>query len=217
MIKNTEELIHNLSSDLSPVRPLRSPLIRSALWVGILLPYTGLAIVVTALLIKRPIATLDRAFAIEQIFALATGIAAAMAAFASVIPGRSRSYLLWPVFPLAGWLGTLGESCLAAPPPAVTGHNLSCFPFIIFLGTAPAIILWKMLRRGAPLTPHMTAGLGALAAAGVGNFCVRMVHQEDVTLMLLVWHVGGVFLLAFLSSMAGRYLLKWRSPESAVD
>jgi hypothetical protein len=57
----------------------------------------------------------------------------------------------------------------------------------------------------------VTAGLGALAAAGVGNFCVRLIHQEDVTLMLLVWHVGGVFLLSFLSGTAGRFLLNWRS------
>jgi hypothetical protein len=211
MIKNTQELIDNLSRDLSPVRPLRNPLIRTALWVAILLPYTGLVIIVLGFLLKRPIATLDRLFLMEQTFALATGITAAMAAFTSVIPGRNRSYLLWPVLPLIAWLGTLGESCLAAGPLAITGHNVWCFPFVIILGTAPAIVLWKMLRRGAPLTPNVTAGLGALAAAGVGNFCVRLIHQEDVTLMLLVWHVGGVFLLAILSGTAGRYLLNWRS------
>lgn len=114
---------------------------------------------------------------------------------------------------LIAWLGTLGESCLAAGPLAITGHNVWCFPFVIILGTAPAIVLWKMLRRGAPLTPDVTAGLGALAAAGVGNFCVRLIHQEDVTLMLLVWHVGGVFLLSILSGTAGRYLLNWRSVD----
>jgi hypothetical protein len=71
---------------------------------------------------------------------LATGITAAMAAFASVIPGRNRRYLLWPVLPLIAWLGTLGESCLAAGPLAITGHNVWCFPFVIILGTTPAIV-----------------------------------------------------------------------------
>jgi hypothetical protein len=211
MIKNTQELIDNLSRDLSPVRPLQSPLIRTSQWVAILLPYTGLVIIVMGFLLKRPTATLDRPFLMEQMFALATGITAAMAAFTSVIPGRNRSYLLWPVLPLIAWLATLGESCLAAGPLAFTGHNVWCFPFVVILGTAPAIVLWKMLRRGAPLTPDVTAGLGALAAAGVGNFCVRLIHQEDVTLMLLVWHVGGVFLLSILSGTAGRFLLNWRS------
>jgi hypothetical protein len=32
-------------------------------------------------------------------------------------------------------------------------------------------------------------------------------HQEDVTLMLQVWHDGGVFVLSILSRTAGRYLL----------
>jgi hypothetical protein len=211
MSKNTQALIDSLSRDLSPVRPLRNPLIRTVLWVGLLLPYTALVVIVLGFLLKRPMSPLDRPFVMEQTFALLTGITAAMAAFASVIPGRSRSYLLWPVLPLIAWLGTLGENCLAAGPLAITGHNVWCFPFVIILGTAPAILLWKMLRRGAPLTPNMTAALGALAAAGVGNFCVRLVHQEDVTLMLLFWHVGGVFLLSLLTGTAGRYLLNWRS------
>jgi hypothetical protein len=211
MSRNTQELIDSLSRDLSPVRPLRQPLIRTALWVALLVPYTGLVIIVLGFLLKRPISTLDRPFLMEQTFALLTGISAAMAAFTSVIPGRNRSYLLWPLLPLIAWLGTLGKSCLATGPLAITGHNVWCFPFVIILGIAPAIVLWKMLRRGAPLTPNVTAGLGALAAAGVGNFCVRLIHQEDVTLMLLFWHVGGVFLLSILSGTAGRYLLNWRS------
>jgi hypothetical protein len=211
MSKNTQALIDSLSRDLSPVRPLRNPLIRTALWVALLVPYTALVIIVLGFLLKRPISTLDRPFLMEQTFALLTGITAAMAAFASTIPGRKRTYLLSPVLPLIAWLGTLGKNCLATGPLAITGHNVWCFPFVIILGTAPAILLCKMLRRGAPLTPNVTAGLGALAAAGVGNFCVRLVHQEDVTLMLLIWHVGGVFLLSVLTATAGRYLLNWRS------
>jgi hypothetical protein len=86
-----------------------------------------------------------------------------------------------------------------------------CFPFILMLGIPPAAILWIMLRRGAPLTPSRTAAFGALAAAGFGNFCVRLVHAEDVSLMLIVWHVGGILLLTAITSAAGRRLLNWRS------
>lgn len=211
MSKNTQALIDSLSRNLSPVRPLRHPLVRTALWLAPLVPYTALVVMLLGFLLKRPISTLDLPFLMEQTFALLTGITAAIAAFTSVIPGRNRSYLLWPLLPMIAWLGTLGESCVATGPLAITGHNLWCFPFVIILGTAPAILLWKMLRRGAPLTPNLTAGLGALAAAGVGNFCVRLVHQEDVTLMLLFWHVGGVLVLSVLTAIAGRYLLNWRS------
>jgi len=70
-----------------------------------------------------------------------------------------------------------------------------------------------MLRRGAPLTPSWSAALGALAAAGFGNFCVRFVHAEDVSLMLIVWHIGGIFLLTATTSAFGRFLLNWRATK----
>jgi hypothetical protein len=63
--------------------------------------------------------------------------------------------------------------------------------------------------QGAPLTPRLTVALGALAAAGLVNFCSRLFHPEETTLMLLVWHVGGVFLLPAVAASAGGWLLYW--------
>jgi hypothetical protein len=74
-----------------------------------------------------------------------------------------------------------------------------------------------MLRHGAPLTPRLTTGLGALAAAGLANFFLRLFHPEDVTIMLLFWHVGGVFVLSAIAASAGRYLLNWRSITRAYE
>ena len=68
-----------------------------------------------------------------------------------------------------------------------------------------------MLRRGAPLTPHLTAALGGLAAAGLANVGVRIIHSEDVSVMLLVWHVGSVIVLSALAGSIGHYFLKWPS------
>ncbi len=212
MITNTDRLIKNLSRDLQPVQPVPPPWMRTATWLAILFPYVAIVSLVMAVRDDLPTRISDSRFLIEQGFAFATGIAAVMAAFASVIPGERRRLWMWPLLPLAGWLGTVGETCFRAGLERISfHHDLSCFPSIIALGTAPAIVLWIMLRRGAPLTPRLTVALGALAAAGLGNFCVRLGHPEDVTVMLLVWHVGGVLLLAALASLAGRNLLKWRS------
>jgi len=68
-----------------------------------------------------------------------------------------------------------------------------------------------MLRRGAPLTPHITSALGGLAAAGLGNFGLRLFHSQDASLMVLVWQVGTVFILTIMLAWAGQYLLNWRS------
>ena len=94
-----------------------------------------------------------------------------------------------------------------------------CLPSIVLLGTVPAVVMAVMLRRGAPLTPYLTAALGGFAAAGIGNAGVRLVHPEDVSVMLLVWHVGSVMALSILAGSAGRYLLKWpwTATRSASD
>jgi hypothetical protein len=118
-----------------------------------------------------------------------------------------------PLLPLTVWLASLGPGCLrefkqfgfAIP----LEHSLLCLPFIVLLGAVPAAAMAVMLRRGAPLTPFISAALGGLAAAGIGNAGVRLVHPEDVTVMLLVWHVGSVMALSILAGSAGRYLLKW--------
>ncbi len=68
-----------------------------------------------------------------------------------------------------------------------------------------------MLRRGAPLSPHTTTALGGLAAAGLGNFGLRLFHSQDASLMVLVWQVGTVFILTAMAAWAGHYLLNWRS------
>jgi hypothetical protein len=68
-----------------------------------------------------------------------------------------------------------------------------------------------MLRRGAPLMPCATVALGGLAAAGLGNFGLRLFHPQDTSLMVLVWQVGSVFILAALSACVGRYVLNWQS------
>jgi Negative regulator of sigma F len=56
-----------------------------------------------------------------------------------------------------------------------------------------------------------------LAAAGLANFFLRLFHPEDVTVMLLCWHVGGVFLLSALAASVGEYLLNWGSVTDASE
>lgn len=216
MTKNTDRLIHDLTVNLQPVRPVHRPWMRTAFWLAILFPYIAVLLLVMAPRHNLSTRIWDPRFLIELAFAFATGIAAVLAAFASVIPGERRRLWLWPLIPLAGWLGSIGEGCVKAGTAGITfDHDLTCFPFILVFGTAPAIVLWIMLRRGAPMTPRLTVALGALGAAGLGNFCVRLGHPEDVSVMLLVWHVGGVFLLAAIASYAGRNLLSWKSLRNA--
>ncbi len=92
----TDKLIQKLAAGAGPVRPLASPWARTALWLAVALPYIALVVAVISPRADLLSKLADARFLIEQIAALATGIAAAMAAFASTVPGYDRKVLLLP-------------------------------------------------------------------------------------------------------------------------
>src|SRR5262249_30139886 len=216
MAMDTGRLIEHLAEADGPVRPLPRPWRRTATWLAIALTSVGLV-----LLVVPPRADLvgkisESRFVIEQVAALATGIAAAVAAFAAILPGYSRKILLLPALPAAVWLGSLGEGCVQewirfGPDGLPLELDWFCFPAIVLVGAIPAIAMAVMLRRGAPLTPHATTALGGLAAAAVGTFGLRLFHPQDASLMVLVWQLGAVCVLTAMAAWAGRHLLNWHS------
>src|SRR5262249_52111258 len=145
----------------------------------------------------------------------------AAAAFPCAVPGPRRLYLLLPFPPLAIWLASLGQGCAQAwikfgPEGLALRPDWFCFPAIVLVGAVPAIAMALMLRGGAPLAPHVTTALGALAAAGLGDFGLRLFHPQDASLMVLVWQFDTVFVLSVLAGWCGRYLLNWRSVIGAA-
>jgi hypothetical protein len=216
MTTDTEKLIERLAEAAEPVRPLSHPWMRTAAWLLVAIPYVALVVLVVSPRADLLTKALEWRYLVEQLAALATGITAAIAAFATVIPGYDRKFLFLPALPVAIWLGSLGEGCVQdwirfGPDGLSLQPDWFCFPAIVLVGAVPAIAIAVMLRRGAPLTPHVTAALGGLAAAGLGNFGLRLFHSQDASLMVLVWQVGTVFILTAMAAWAGRYLLNWRS------
>ena len=213
---DTDTLIRELAAGAQPVRSLARPWVRAALWLAIAVPSALLVMVmmpsrgdwVSRLSMPRVIS--------EEAFALTTGILAAIAAFASVVPGYNRKVLFLPLVPLAFWLGGLGQSSVRDWL-QLTSQGFSmrsewvCLPATIMAGAGPAIAMAVMLRRGAPLTPRLSALLGGLAAAGLGNLGVCVTHHAYGSVLVLVWHVGIVVVLTGLVGAAGRYLLNWRA------
>ena len=213
---STENLIRSLAETAEPVRPLARPWIRTAAWLALAIPYVALVVSVVSPRDDLAVKLTDLRFVIEQAAALATAVTAAVAAFCMTVPGYSRKILLLPLLPLTFWLGSLSLGCLQdwlrfGPDGLSLTPDWYCFPSIVLVGAVPAIAIAIMLRRGAPLAPHATTMLGGLAAAGLGNFGLRLFHTQDASIMVLVWQVGTVAILAALAGWAGRYLLNWRA------
>ncbi len=215
MTLDTNDLVRQLSERAGPVSRLPPPWVRAALWLAI-----GLSAVAAIVLMMSPradllVKLLEARFLIEQVAAFATAVTAAIAAFCLTIPAQSRWVALLPAAPLAVWVGSLGEGCLTSWLRMGTdGLRLSpdwfCFPAIAAVGFVPALAMVAMLRRGAPLMPRLTVALGALAAASLGNFGLRLFHAQDGSLMVLVWQFGSVALLSMLACCSGGQILRWR-------
>lgn len=213
----TEELIHQLTGDAEPVRPLATPWHRAAGWFAISAAYAAAISFVLPSSFEGWQGNNVR-YWIEQIATLLTAATAVGAAFASTVPGYDRRWLLLPLAPLAVWMATLGESCVGEwfkyGDAALHVHtDWDCLTIAALMGIVPAIAVVAMLKRGAPLVPNATLALGALAVAAFSNFAVRLHHGGDANLIIVFWHFGLVVVLASAASLVGRFVLKWpRNP-----
>jgi hypothetical protein len=194
--------------------PLASPWRRTLNWLVVALAFA--AAMVWAIGPRPDMAErlTETRFLYEQGAALATAIAAVVAALALTMPDASRLWRLAPVIPGAAWLGTLGVGCFRdwsqmGPQGLLLTPDPACFGYIAIIGSLPLLVLVLMLRQGAPLRPNWTLGLAALAAAAMGNFALRLFHMQDAALMVLVWQVGAVALFAATAALTGRSVLRW--------
>ncbi|MGH9161034.1 MAG: NrsF family protein [Vicinamibacteraceae bacterium] len=216
MMTRTDDLIRRLAEDIQPIQALAAPWKRMATWLALSVPFLALAVLVMSPRADLAARLWDSRFLIEQASALATGLAAAAAAFAATVPGSACARLALPLVPLAAWLGTLAHGCVQdwlqfGPDGLSLRPDWICFPAIALIGTGPAIVMTLMLRQGAPLRPRMTMALGGIAAGGLANVGLRLVHAQDASIMVLCWQVGTVFVMSLLAGVMGRSILRWGS------
>ena len=216
MAMKTKDLIDTLAADTpARVRRLAPPMARLGLWLALSAPWIALMVAFMGLRSDLAAKLAEPRWMVEQIAALATALAAALAAFCAGVPGRPRWERLAPVPPLALWIGTLGVGCLwtwieAGSQGLALQDDWACLPGIVMVGIVPGAVMALMLRRGAPLAPVLSVAFGGLAAAALADFGLRLFHPQDASLMVLVWQVGTVALLTAVSAAAGRRLVHWR-------
>lgn len=211
----TEDLIRVLAADArTPCRRLARPVVRLGSWLVVSVPWIA---VVVAVMGPRPdlaVKAGELPWLLEQGAALMTALTAALAAFCACVPGRPRWEQAMPLAPLLFWFGLLGAGCLSAwrladPYGLELQADWACLPGIAMVGLIPGIAMAAMLRRGLPLEPILSVGLGGLAAAALGDFGLRLFHPQDASLMVLVWQVGTVTALTALSAAVGHRIARW--------
>jgi len=222
MTVETDHLIERLADEAAPVRRLRHPGKRAAIWLALSLPYVALVAYVHGLVVDVPSFLSDPRFMIEEIAALATAIAAGYAAFCTVVPGRNRAVAWLPLIPLAVWLASIGKGCIddwiRLGAEGLEVHvDWMCIPPLAWIGILPAAAMVVMLRRGAPLMPWVTVALGGLAIGALTNAGLQLFHLGDTSIMVLVWHFGSTALLAALAGWLGPWIFRWKMVPRSSD
>jgi hypothetical protein len=214
----TPDLIESIVADAEPVKRLRPPLARAALWllfaaaiVALLAASHGLRPDLGARLGQSPFVTGIAA-------SILTGILAAVAAFMLSLPDRSRLWLLLPAPALAVWVSTIGYGCLtdwvAVGAEGIRLDDvIDCFATLALISAPLSLAILVMLRYTALLEPARVAVMGGLAVSAIAATALSLFHSFDATIMALMWNLGIAALLVGLASVFGKKMFSWVAPR----
>lgn len=213
-MSNTEELIEALVDSAVPVRRLRPPLVRAALWLmlaAVVLVLIGVAHGVRPDIDER---LRQPTFVVGMAAALATAILASIASFRISLPDTARSWVLLPTPALVLWLSTIGYGCLTdwvaiGPDGVHMGEAAQCFATLLMTSVPLSIAIVIMLRYAALLRPTEVSVTAGLAVAAMTAVALSLFHNFDATVMILMWNLGVAVLIAGLASVFGRSIFTW--------
>ena len=215
----TPDLIAALASDATPVRRLRPPLVRAAVWLIFAVSLIAAIAIVHGLRPDLAERLRQPVFTVGIVASFVTGILAAAVAFLLSLPDRSGLWLLLPAPSIAVWLSTLGYGCLTdwvslAPDSVRVGEAVRCFVTLVVTSLPLSLVLLTMLRHAAALRPTLATLAGSLSVAAITATALSLFHSPDATIMILIWNLGTSVLIVGLACIFGAKMFSWVSRRS---
>jgi hypothetical protein len=202
-----EDLIQKLAAEAKPVRLVRLGFLQflGVFMVAILSIGAGAALV--GLPWNIPVHFWSVRFLIESGLLLLLALLSTAQAFAFSIPGREwRLMSPLPMGVLGLWM-VLGIYFWLRAPAPIAGWGFACVGDIVAMGIAPAIFIFILVRKAAPLRRLRVGWSIFLAAGAFGALGSQLVCHNTDPLHILVWHMIPTAVIACLGIMLGRKLL----------
>ena len=207
----TPELIDTLAAGAGPVKRLRPPALQAALWIAMATVIAALAVSIHGLRPDLAQRFADPLFTTSLAGSLLTAVLAALAAFMSGLPDRSRLWLILPIPALLLWLSAIGYGCLANWIPLDEHNSVAdetrCAATMVLTSLPLSLTMLAMLRAAPPLAPRPTLLSGALAVAAVVATFMALFHDHDAAAMVLLWNLAPVVLIIGPAAVLGEKLL----------
>jgi hypothetical protein len=216
----TPDLIESLVAKAAPVRRLRPPIVRAAMWLA----FAAFVLILLAIAhgLRADIAERlqQPVFVVGITASMVTGVLAAVAAFLLSLPDRSPLWVFLPLPALLVWVSTISYGCLTEwvsfePGGIRIGEAARCFATLVLTSVPLSFAMLVMLRHAAPLRPTLATMIGALAVAAITASALSLFHDIDATVMVLTWNLGTVVLIVGLGSASGRRMFSWMAPRPA--
>jgi hypothetical protein len=201
-----DPLIQGLAANLTPVRRVAPPLLRTIFWLG--------AVAITMLVLaafadltateRRLMAAPDMWLAVAG--SALTAMLATMAAFQLSVPDGKKVWALLPVPSALLWVGASGLGCLRTwlvpgTHDASLAEAKDCFVFIVGLSIPLSAMLILMLRRGYSLWPNLMGLMGGLAVAAASATLLNFFHPFDAAATDLSVHAVAVTVVVFANQL----------------
>jgi hypothetical protein len=200
----TPQLIALLAGSAKPVRRLRPPLVRAAIWL--LLAALVFAVLAVGHGLRADFAQrmAQPVFVVGIAASLVTGILAAVASFFISLPDRSRAWGLLPLPLLLIWIASVSYGCLTnwvsiGPEGMRLGETARCFATLMLTSLPLSIGLYVMLRHAAWFRPTAVTVTGGLAVAAMSATALSVFHDLDATVLVLMWNLGVAVVIVGLS------------------
>ncbi|RDS85528.1 NrsF family protein [Dyella psychrodurans] len=206
-----DALIDALGEELTPVRRLPPPWLRTLGWLAVV------AVMAAVLFWRYGADTMLHRWhaapdlGLAAFGAVTTAITAALAAFALSVPGRSTRWAWLPVPSAVLWIGASGLGCLRAHIPGMAVLDMReanhCLIFIVSFSIPLSGLLIWLLRRACPLRPVLTAVVVGLASAAASASLLEICHNVDAAASDLVMHALAVAIVVTANLVMGGRLL----------
>ena len=208
----SEDLIAALAAEAKPVKPLRPPMARAALWIAVAGAIVALSVWLHGVN-EDLLADMSEPYhALEWLLTLATGIGAIVAAFYVSLPDRSPRWALLGLVPAGAWLATVGFGCFAefltmGAAAFAWGEPWMCLRYIAEMGVPLTVLMLVILRYAGPVRPLATMLLAALGMSGLSAAGLAFFHPVHTAWLGLVWH-GAALAIVLASGALGSALLR---------